>query len=143
MRLITHAAAQRNLTQWGVRREHEALRDLDAPTSDPGASGHAKGALEQATEVADADADKCSQIPDANLAGKVGVDMYPKLSHLPGSKATTPNRRCSRAVASHSSKPRTWAPIEECYGMSDMCFGGFAVAIPRTTRCLHELDGRY
>jgi hypothetical protein len=95
MRLITHAAAQRNLTEWGAGREHEALGELDAPARDPDASRHTESALERATEVADAEIEGGSKILDDDLAGKIGVDMRRKPSRLPGREA--PAQILSRA----------------------------------------------
>ncbi len=83
MRLIAHAAAQGNLTQRCARRKHETLSEFDAPMSDPDAGRHAKGALECATEVTDADVERRRKVFDDDLAGEVGIDMRREPSRLP------------------------------------------------------------
>jgi hypothetical protein len=89
------AASQRNLAQWHARREHELLRDFDASTRNPGASRHTEGALERATEVADADAEKRGEIPDWNRGRKIRVDMYDEPMRLPGREAASLYLCCS------------------------------------------------
>jgi len=44
----------------------------DAPAPDPDVSRHTEGALERATEVADAEVEGRSKILDDDFAGKVG-----------------------------------------------------------------------
>jgi hypothetical protein len=97
MRLIAHAATQRNLSERGARREHELLGDFNPSTCNPCVRGHAKGALERATEVAGADVQKCREISDANLAGKVCVDVRCEPPRLPGRKAAARESSCSLA----------------------------------------------
>jgi hypothetical protein len=140
MRLIAHAAAQRNFTQWGARREHESLGNFDASARDPYVSGHAEGALECATEVADADTHERREILDVDLRAKVGVDVRCKAPGPPGRKCPTPNSCCSLAVNAWSCWSRAWMPVEERYSASDMCFDSFAVAVPCAPRRLDELS---
>jgi hypothetical protein len=63
------------------------LGELDAPAPDPDVSRHTEGALERATEVADAEVEGRSKILDDDFAGKVGVDMCCEPSRLPAREA--------------------------------------------------------
>jgi hypothetical protein len=139
MRLIVHAAAQRNLAEWGAGREHEALGELDAATRDPDASRHTESALERTTEVADAKVEGRSKILDEDLAGKIGVDMYRKPSRLPGREASARGLpRTSVAGLHRSSASRM--PIQDRNGASDMGFGAVAITLPRAISSLDELS---
>jgi hypothetical protein len=78
------------------------LGELDAPAPDPDVSRHTEGALERATEVADADVEGRSKILDDDSAGKVGVDMQREPSRLPVREAPAqdlPSRSIGRAIS--------------------------------------------
>jgi hypothetical protein len=118
------------------------LRDFDTSTRNPGASRHTEGALERATEVADADAEKRGEIPDWNRGRKIRVDMYDEPMRLPGREAATLYSCCSTLAGALGSCWRTRMRVEERQGTRDMRLGGFAVTITSATRRLDEFSRR-
>jgi hypothetical protein len=141
MRLIAHAAAECNFTQGRASRHHESLRDFDAPAPDPGSGGGTKGGFEGAAKVAGTEVHQCCKIPDANLPGKVGINVGPDPPCLPWRKSAAQGSSRSEAGKASCCRQQGRLTLKERQRVANMGFSRPCVAGPCATRGLDELSG--
>jgi hypothetical protein len=143
MRLIAHAAAQRDVAQRVARGEHQALRDLDAPAHDIGVGSHPEAALELTAEVTFAETDEMRQRVDVDLAGEIRVDMRRDSPDLPRCESTARSCLSRLAAGLHGCEPRTQFALEQSDGARDARLDRLAIAVQRATRRLDEVCRDY
>jgi hypothetical protein len=76
MRLITHAAAQRNGTERLTRRQHEVLRNFDSPAREIVVCRDPERGFERTAEVTNAESQQSRQVFGTDPFGQVSVDMH-------------------------------------------------------------------
>ena len=83
MRLITHAAAQRDGTERLTRPQHEVLGNFDAPAREIVVCRGTERGFERTAEVTNAESKQRRQVFGTDPFGQVSVDMRLQASHLP------------------------------------------------------------
>src|SRR5579862_6761446 len=83
VRLIAHAAPERNRAEGLGRRQHQSLGYLDAPAQHIVARRNTKRALERTAEVACAEVQQPREISNGNLSGQVGFHVCEDPARLP------------------------------------------------------------
>src|SRR5262249_4535094 len=139
MRLVTHAATQRDLTDRCPRGQHEPLRDFHTSSRHPCVGGHPEAAFESAAKMTDADIEKGRKLVDMELARKIRVDVRHKLPHLPRRKSPTGNLAYRSLHQSHGRCYETRVSEQNRSGTLDERFRFFALTVAHETRCFDQL----
>src|SRR5258708_6900726 len=91
VRLIAHAAPDRNRAEGLGRRQHQSLGYLDAPAQHIVARRNTKRAFERPAEVTCAEAQELRELSNGNPSAQIGFHVCENSARLPCRETTACN----------------------------------------------------